>query len=199
VERDLDSIVNATGADTRVRPYDNPWLVMGRQNHSSNGHVAFLSLGSNVGHTRNHLTKARQALAGLGVSVEEASACFATEPVDFKDQPWFLNQVIRVRTDLEPMELLQACLRTEQEQGRRRNVAKGPRTLDIDILLYDDLILEDPELQIPHPRIPLRRFVLEPLAALVPDKVHPVLQETFERLLARCEDPSRVERLEETD
>jgi len=162
-------------------------------------HVAYLSLGSNVGDTRHHLKVARQVLATLGMSVEKASACYATEPVDFKDQPWFLNQVIRVRTDLAPMELLQACLRTEREQGRRRDVAKGPRTLDIDILLYDDLILQDPELQIPHPRIPLRRFVLEPLAALAPNKIHPVLQDTLRNLLAKCQDNSRVERLEESD
>ena len=162
-------------------------------------HVAYLSLGSNVGDTRHHLKVARQVLATLGMSVEKASACYATEPVDFKDQPWFLNQVIRVRTDLAPMELLQACLRTEREQGRRRDVAKGPRTLDIDILLYDDLILQDPELQIPHPRIPLRRFVLEPLAALAPSKIHPVLQDTLRNLLAKCQDNSRVERLEESD
>ena len=166
---------------------------------SGRGHVAFLSLGSNRGDTWLHLRTARQALTALGVSVEEVSACYATEPVDFKDQPWFLNQVIRVRTDLTPMELLQACLRTEHEQGRRREIAKGPRTLDIDILLYDDLILQAPQLEIPHPQIPLRRFVLEPLAALAPDKVHPVLQETVAMLLARCQDPSRVQRLEETD
>jgi 2-amino-4-hydroxy-6-hydroxymethyldihydropteridine diphosphokinase len=199
VERNLDSIVNATGADTRVRPYDHPPLVMGSQNRSTKGHVAFLSLGSNVGDTRHHLKAARRALAALGVSLEDASACYATEPVDFKDQPWFLNQVIRVRTDLTPMELLQTCLRTEHQQGRCREIAKGPRTLDIDILLYDDLILQDPELQIPHPQIPLRRFVLEPLAALAPRKVHPILRDTFERLLAKCPDPSRVERLEESD
>ena len=172
---------------------------MGSQSHSTRGHVAFLSLGSNVGDTRQHLKAARRALPTLGVSVEETSACYETEPVDFKDQPWFLNQVIRVRTDLAPMELLQACLRTEQEQGRRRDVAKGPRTLDIDILLYDDLILERQELQIPHPRIPLRRFVLEPLAALAPNKIHPVLQDTLSNLLAKCPDNSRVERLEESD
>ena len=172
---------------------------MRHQSHSSKGHVAFLSLGSNVGDTRQHLKAARQALATLGVNEEEVSPCYATEPVDFKDQPWFLNQVIRVRTDLAPMELLQACLRTEQEQGRRRDMAKGPRTLDIDILLYDDLILEDPELQIPHPRIPLRRFVLEPLAALAPDKIHPILQDTLRSLLAKCKDTSRVQRLEESD
>jgi 2-amino-4-hydroxy-6-hydroxymethyldihydropteridine diphosphokinase len=169
------------------------------ESHSPGGHIAFLGLGSNVGDTRQHLKKGRQALAALGVGVEEVSACYATEPVDFKDQPWFLNQVIRVRTDLTPMELLQACLRTEHEHGRRREIAKGPRTLDIDILLYDDLILQDPELQIPHPRIPLRRFVLEPLAALAPNKIHPVLQDTFASLLAKCQDNSRVERLEESD
>jgi len=173
---------------------------MASQSHSpGKGHVVFLSLGSNLGDTRRHLQAARQALAALGVSVEEVSACYATEPVDFKDQPWFLNQVIRVRTDLTPMELVQACLRTEHDQGRRREIAKGPRTLDIDILLYDDLILQHPQLQIPHPRIPLRRFVLEPLAALAPDKIHPVLQETVAKLLARCQDPSRVQLLEETD
>jgi len=172
---------------------------MGHQSQSSKGHVAFLSLGSNVGDTRHHLRAARHALAALGVSVEEASPCYVTEPVDFKDQPWFLNQVIRVRTDLTPKKLLEACLRTEHEQGRRRDTAKGPRTLDIDILLYDDLILLDPELQIPHPRIPWRRFVLEPLAALAPEKMHPILRDTFERLLARCQDSSRVERLEESD
>jgi len=173
---------------------------MGRQGLSPNGHIAFLSLGSNVGDTRHHLKAARQEMAALGVSVEEASPCYVTEPVDFKDQPWFLNQVIRVRTDLTPIELLQACLRTESKQGRRRDVAKGPRTLDIDILLYDDLILLDhPELQIPHPRIPLRRFVLEPLAALAPNKIHPVLQETLESLLAKCPDTSEVRCLEECD
>ncbi len=173
---------------------------MGSQSRShGKGHIAFLSLGSNLGDTRHHLKAACLALAALGVSVEEASPCYATEPVDFKDQPWFLNQVIRVRTDLTPMELLQACLRTEHDQGRRREIAKGPRTLDIDILLYDDLILQDPQLQIPHPRIPLRRFVLEPLAALAPDKRHPVLQDTLGKLLARCKDTSRVQRLVETD
>jgi 2-amino-4-hydroxy-6-hydroxymethyldihydropteridine diphosphokinase len=173
---------------------------MGHQGHCPNGHVAFLSLGSNVGDTRHHLKSARQALTALGVSVEEASPCYVTEPVDFKDQPWFLNQVIRVRTDLTPLELLQACLRTEREQGRRRNVVKGPRTLDIDILLYDDLILQDPPwLQIPHPRISLRRFVLEPLAALAPEKMHPVLQDTLRNLLAKCQDTSQVKRVEESD
>jgi 2-amino-4-hydroxy-6-hydroxymethyldihydropteridine diphosphokinase len=135
----------------------------------------------------------------MGVVVEEASPLYVTEPVDFKDQPRFLNQVIRVRTNLKPRELLAVCLRVEDQQGRRREVVKGPRTLDIDVLLYDDLTLVDPELQIPHPRLPLRRFALEPLAVLAPKVVHPVLRETFESLLAKCPDPSRVERLEETD
>jgi 2-amino-4-hydroxy-6-hydroxymethyldihydropteridine diphosphokinase len=174
-----------------------PRFAMANQSEIPKGHVVFLSLGSNLGDTRQHLKAAHHALEALGILVEESSPFYVTEPVDFKDQPWFLNQVIRVRTDLTPMELLQACLKTEHEQGRCRDVAKGPRTLDIDILLYDDLILQDPELQIPHPRIPLRRFVLKPLASLAPDKVHPILQDTFERLLDRCQDPSRVELLEE--
>jgi 2-amino-4-hydroxy-6-hydroxymethyldihydropteridine diphosphokinase len=162
-------------------------------------HVAFLSLGSNLGDTRQHLKAARDALAVSEVSVEEVSACYATEPVDVKDQPWILNQVVRVCTDLSPIELLEVCLKTEQERGRQRTIARGPRTLDIDILLYDDLILQDPQLQIPHPRIPLRRFVLEPLAFLAPNKIHPVLKETFKELLSKCPDTSRVDRLEESD
>jgi 2-amino-4-hydroxy-6-hydroxymethyldihydropteridine diphosphokinase len=162
------------------------------------GHVAFLCLGSNLGDSWHHLKAARQALPAQGVTLEEVSACYATEPVDFKDQPWFLNQVIRVRTDLTPVELLLICLKIECEQGRRREIAKGPRMLDIDILLYDDLILHEPQLQLPHPGIPQRRFVLEPLAALAPDQRHPVLQETFSTLLKRCQDTSRVRRLEET-
>jgi len=163
------------------------------------GHVAFLSLGSNLGDTRIYLKAARQTLVALGVTVEDVSSFYATEPVDFKDQPWFLNQVIRVRTDLTPLELLRVCLRIETEHGRRREIAKGPRTLDIDILLYDDLILDDPQLKIPHPRILSRRFVLEPLAALAPDMVHPVVQDTLGRLLARCQDTAQVRRVEETD
>jgi 2-amino-4-hydroxy-6-hydroxymethyldihydropteridine diphosphokinase len=162
-------------------------------------HVAFLSLGSNLGDTRQHLKAARDALGLSEVSVEEVSARYATEPVDVRDQPWFLNQVVRVCTDLSPIELLGVCLKAEQEQGRQRTLVRGPRTLDIDILLYDDLILQDPQLQIPHPRIQLRRFVLEPLAFLAPNKIHPVLRETFEKLLLKCPDTSRVERLEESD
>jgi 2-amino-4-hydroxy-6-hydroxymethyldihydropteridine diphosphokinase len=172
---------------------------MANQSQTPKRHVALLSLGSNLGDTRQHLKAARQALEALGVLVEETSPFYVTEPVDFKDQPWFLNQVIRVRTDLAPKELLHTCLRIEHEQGRRRDIAKGPRTLDIDILLFDDLIFQDPELQIPHPRIAVRRFVLEPLARLAPNRIHPVLLETFGRLLARCSDSSRVEQLQESD
>jgi 2-amino-4-hydroxy-6-hydroxymethyldihydropteridine diphosphokinase len=157
-----------------------------------------LSLGSNIGDRQHHLTTALQELGALGVSVEEASPFYETEPVDFKDQPWFLNQVVRVFTDLAPTELLEACLRTEDRHGRRRDVDKGPRTLDLDILLYDDLVFQDSQLEIPHPRMASRRFVLEPLAVLAADRRHPVLGATFGTLLARCQDASRVRRLEET-
>ncbi len=176
-----------------------PSLIMGSRNHRPcGGHVAFLSLGSNLGDTRQHLRSAHRALAAAGVLIEEASPYYATEPVDFEEQPWFLNQIIRVRTDLTPMQLLESCLRTEMEQDRQRGIAKGPRTLDIDVLLYDDLVLQDRRLQIPHPRMHLRRFVLEPLAVMAPGVVHPVLQETMTSLLSRCQDASQVQRLEET-
>src|SRR5262245_31560995 len=175
-------------------------LVMETQSNTTHKrHVAFLSLGSNVGDTRHHLESARQELMTLGVTTETASPLYATEPVDFKDQPWFLNQVIRVHTTLTPMELLEVCSKIEDKHLRQREIPKGPRTLDIDILLYDDLIVEHPQLRIPHPQIQWRRFVLEPLASLVPDERHPVLHDTFRNLLAKCQDRARVQRLEESD
>ena len=179
VERNLDSIV------------------MGSQNRSTKGHVAFLSLGSNVGDTRHHLKAARRALAALGVSLEDTSACYATEPVDFKEQEWFLNQVLLVSTALDPMQLLQVCLKIEKEMGRERRVAKGPRSIDIDVLLYQGLVLRSQALTIPHPRLHLRRFVLQALAALAPELIHPLLQKPMIELLLGCSDTAQVRQLED--
>jgi 2-amino-4-hydroxy-6-hydroxymethyldihydropteridine diphosphokinase len=139
----------------------------------------FLSLGSNVGDREANLRAAIERLPALRVS-----PVYETEPVDYTDQPWFLNLVVEMDTGLSPLELLAMTSRIEQELGRVRTVAKGPRTIDIDILLYGDAVVSTPELEIPHPRMAERRFVLAPLADLAPDLLHPVSHLTIRRMLA---------------
>lgn len=158
-------------------------------------HTAFIGLGSNLNDRLAHLLAARAALAEA-VHIERASPVYETEPVEVTDQPWFLNQVLRVRCRPTPLELLKLCLAIEARQGRRRLVPKGPRTIDLDLLLYDDLVLNEERegcsLIIPHPRMHLRKFVLAPLCDVAPQQVHPVLGCTIAQLLARLCDPGQV-------
>ena len=129
------------------------------------GSRVFLSLGSNVGDRPAMLAAAREALAVLpGTTVVAASGIYQTAPRDYADQPEFLNQVVCVETALEPHDLLTQCQRIETEHGRARDLRFGPRTLDIDILLFQDVELEEPDLMLPHPRMLSRAFVLVPLA-----------------------------------
>lgn len=158
-------------------------------------HTAVIGLGSNLGDRSWYLARARELLASAGV-IERASPIYETEPVDYTDQPHFLNQVIVVRTERAPLELLRLCLSIERILGRERLLAKGPRTIDLDLLLYDDLSLDIVEgmdhLTIPHPRLHKRRFVLVPLCDLFPTGIHPVLGKSFVELLAEVNDPTRV-------
>ena len=129
------------------------------------GSRAFLSLGSNLGEREARLGAAREALAALpGTTIVAASGVFETAPQDLADQPSFLNQVVCLDTRLGPFELLDACQRIENEQERVRETRFGPRTLDVDILLFQDVVSEDPRLTLPHPRLLRRAFVLVPLA-----------------------------------
>jgi len=139
----------------------------------------FLSLGSNVGNREANLRAAIERLRVLRVS-----RIYETEPVDYTEQPWFLNLVVEIETELSPFELLAATARIEQELGRVRTIAKGPRTIDIDILFYGDAVIDEPTLQIPHPRMAERRFVLAPLADLAPDLRHPLTRQTVREMLA---------------
>jgi len=143
--------------------------------------LAYLSLGSNVGDREAHL---RNALARLGAAgrVAAASSFYETEPVEFTRQPWFLNSAVALETSQTPRQLMTTILQIEQEMGRRRVQKKGPRSIDIDILLFDDMILDSTELTIPHPAMHQRRFVLEPLAEIAPDAVHPVFKKTIREL-----------------
>ena len=126
---------------------------------------AFVSLGSNLGDRAAHLARAREALEGLpGVAVLAASRLYETAPQDLADQPAFLNQVLCLETALEPLDLLHACQAVELADGRTREVRFGPRTLDLDILLFQGVETVDPELTLPHPRMLQRAFVLVPLS-----------------------------------
>jgi 2-amino-4-hydroxy-6-hydroxymethyldihydropteridine diphosphokinase len=149
--------------------------------------TAYLSLGSNLGDRTANLRQALEYLATAGGEVVRRSSIYETEPQELREQPWFLNQVVEIRTTLSPPELL-ACIREiERELGRQRAIAKGPRTIDIDILIYGDAIVDTPELQIPHPRLAERRFVLQPLAELAPDLQHPKTSRTVSEMLATIE------------
>jgi 2-amino-4-hydroxy-6-hydroxymethyldihydropteridine diphosphokinase len=148
-------------------------------------HTAYLSLGSNVGDRRANLAAALDLLGDGEVEIVRASSIWETEPRDLRRQPWFLNLVAETRTRLFPLQLLHLIHRIEKRLGRRRLVEKGPRTIDIDILLFGNSVMDTPELQIPHPRLTDRRFVLEPLAELAPDLRHPVTRESVAEMLTR--------------
>jgi len=146
--------------------------------------LAYLSLGSNMGRRESTLAEALRLLAAPDLRVVRVSPVYETEPMELRDQPWFLNLVAEIETDLFPKQLLARTQRIEKELGRKRKVSKGPRTIDIDILLYGSFVIDTPDLQVPHPRMAERRFVLEPLAQLAPELRHPVLRRTVSELLA---------------
>jgi len=144
--------------------------------------LAYLSLGSNIGDRENHLRDAIAQLQTVGRSVS-VSSFYETEPVEFADQAWFLNCALALETTETPEHLMAAVLHIEQEMGRRRIQKKGPRIIDIDILLFGDTIVNSPALTVPHPAMQQRRFVLQPLAEIAPAAWHPVLKKTVRELL----------------
>ncbi len=148
------------------------------------GKLVYLSLGSNVGNRATNLDAAIAQLSLLGRIIARSSF-YETEPVDFTQQPWFLNCVIALETEKIPSQLLSAALKIEQDLGRRRSAAppKGPRIIDIDILLFGNSVIDTPDLTVPHPALHQRRFVIEPLAEIAPGVIHPVLNKTVRELL----------------
>jgi 2-amino-4-hydroxy-6-hydroxymethyldihydropteridine diphosphokinase len=148
----------------------------------------YLSLGSNLGDRRAALRNAIAALDPAGIRVLRVSSLYETEPVDVRDQPPFLNLAVEAETDLPAEELLARTEAIERSMKRRRAQPKGPRTIDIDILLYGSSVLDSAALTVPHPRMPERRFVLEPLAELAPDLQHPVTLRSIREMLAAVQE-----------
>jgi len=152
-------------------------------------HVTYLSLGSNLGDRSTNLHKAISHLPPK-VQLVTQSSIYKTEPWGYSDQPSFLNQAIKADTSLEPFELLAFLKEIEISMGRQETFHFGPRLIDLDILFFDDLILDSPELTIPHPHIAERAFVLIPMAEIAPDFFHPVLNKTIQELRISVETSS---------
>lgn len=147
------------------------------------GKTTFLSLGSNLGDREQNLKDAIRHLGGIG-HLTHVSSLYETEPVDYTQQPRFVNCVVELQTDLTAAEILARVLQIEQKMGRQRlpGQIKGPRLIDIDILLADDQVVNTPELTVPHPAMHQRRFVLEPLTEIAPAAIHPLLKRTVREL-----------------
>jgi 2-amino-4-hydroxy-6-hydroxymethyldihydropteridine diphosphokinase len=158
--------------------------------------TVYLSLGSNVGDREANLRVAIAALADAGVRVTRVSSFYETEPVDFLEQAWFLNCAVQGETDVPATELMRALRGIELRMGSKKLVAKGPRLIDMDILLYGSETMDAPELQVPHARMHLRRFVLVPLAEIAPEAMHASLNRTVKQLLEETPDRSMARRIE---
>jgi 2-amino-4-hydroxy-6-hydroxymethyldihydropteridine diphosphokinase len=143
--------------------------------------LVYLSLGSNLADRDANLQTAIAKLGEIG-NVVGVSSFYETEPIELTAQPWFLNCAVKFETEKMPRQLMSAILNLEQSMGRQRKQKKGPRTIDIDVLLFGSSIIEIPSLTVPHPRLHERRFVLEPLAEIAPDARHPVFKRTVREL-----------------
>lgn len=157
------------------------------------GKIAFLGIGTNLGDREGFLNKAIENIGNLAGRVITLSKIYETESWGFRTENKFLNMVIGIETKLSPGTLLKRLLQIETLMGRERSSeGYASRTIDLDILLYDELVIRKPDLRIPHPLIQDRKFVLVPLCDIVPEMIHPVLKKTFAMLLKECDDTGIV-------
>lgn len=157
-------------------------------------HITHILAGSNIPVRENYIADAASILQDSGIHIDRFSSLYESTPWGFEANQNFLNQVFEASTSLSPEELLKVLLKTEQKLGRQRKPEVGytSRVIDLDILFYDNQIVETPNLVIPHPRIAERRFTLEPLKELIPDFLHPVFQVDINTLLEKCQDQGKV-------
>lgn len=168
---------------------------MGNRNLICNNHPVnniYLSLSTNLGEREENLNNAKTELEKAHVKIRQQSDIFETEPWGLTDQPWFLNQSLEIETSLTPSQLLSLINQIEKQMGRIRKEKYGPRLIDIDILLYGDETLDTPDLQIPHPELHNRNFVLAPLAQIAPNFIHPTLNIKIIELTLSCSDKSKI-------
>lgn len=154
---------------------------------------AYIGLGSNLGDRAGHLLLAMRELINTGLSISQLSSIYETEPEDVSAQPDFLNMVIELSGSLPaPEGLLAICLEVENALGRERTILRGARTIDLDLLLYEDRIIKTEQLILPHPRLHRRRFVLAPLAEIAPSCIHPLFEVSISKLLKEIDSTARV-------
>ena len=156
--------------------------------------TAYISLGSNMGDREQFILAAIQALGARGIRIVRQSSIYSTAPVDVATQNWFLNCVLEIETELMPRQLLKTFHEIENELGRKHTVRRGPRVIDLDILFYGTSVIRTLELEVPHPRLAQRRFVLVPMVEIAPELRHPLENKSMEELLAETEDRSVVHR-----
>lgn len=153
---------------------------------------AYLLTGGNIGNRTDFLSKAKEAIKNKCGSILQESSMYETAAWGLQHQKAFLNQVLKIETALNPEDLLTTILQIEEELGRKRELKYGPRTIDIDILFFNDEVIDRQGLEIPHPQIQNRRFVLVPLNEIASTKTHPVFHKNISQLLAECPDPLAV-------
>lgn len=157
--------------------------------------IYFLSIGTNLGDRRKNLAHALSLLEKEGIEILRVSSLYETQPVDIPSQPWFYNQVIEIRSNVNPMAFLALIKKIESKIGRMDHSYKGPRIIDIDILMVEKTVVQTKELKIPHPRMEKRNFVLLPFVEISPDTIHPIINEKIIDLLNKSNDHSIVKQV----